>query len=171
MRSYASYYIWNHRQLDRDFNSLIRPTWRKTSKLFISNSFWGAFAHSLKLWRRTGRTITCGFDCVFPSIAASGLGALINWALLQCRFNVIMTLSLRHVSVGMFVYTCGQNIVPNYGNIYHRSNSVTHLWHWETFESPTKRLCSEGGTLVMLPEVGQESDGVLTKSELSEYLR
>ena len=31
--------------------------------------------------------------------------------------------------------------------------------------------CSEGGTLVMLPEVGHESDGVLTKSQLSKYQR
>ena len=32
-------------------------------------------------------------------------------------------------------------------------------------------VCSEGGTLVMLPEVGHESDGVLTKSQLSKYQR
>ena len=32
------------------------------------------YAHSPKLWRRPGRAITCWFDYVFPSIAASGLG-------------------------------------------------------------------------------------------------
>ena len=31
--------------------------------------------------------------------------------------------------------------------------------------------CSEGGNLVILPEVGHESDGVLTKSQLSKYQR
>ena len=31
--------------------------------------------------------------------------------------------------------------------------------------------CSEGGTLVMLAEVGHESEGVLTKSQLSKYQR
>ena len=37
-----------------------------------------------------------------------------------------------------------------------------------TFQLP-RASCSEGGTLVMLPEVGHESDGVLTKSQLSKY--
>ena len=34
------------------------------------------YAHSPKLWRRPGRAITCWFACVYPSIAASGLGLL-----------------------------------------------------------------------------------------------
>ena len=32
------------------------------------------YAHSSKLWRHPGRAIICWFACVYPSIAASGLG-------------------------------------------------------------------------------------------------
>ena len=93
---------------------LVRPikTLLQTGVL-TDNDFDLQYAQSPKLWQRTERVITCWFACVYPSIAASGLG-------LQSTLPCCLAVMFHHVQQGShtkFNYIKilnGAHIVPKY---------------------------------------------------------